>query len=198
MRILTSLAASLLITLTLVACSGIEVRPAETETFSAGNYRYYSWRSKPMVNTINSVDPIYEMDPILRSELDAALQAKGYVLDPTKAQFSVDYMFAEGMREGETSRNASNLSTHPGAIPNRNMDQASVDNAYALGGMKETSNIGIQFNDAGNNQEVWHVVITKIVEDVNSTDTSKLQKNIQKAIQQGIRDLPVASQAALY
>lgn len=198
MRILTSLAASLLITLTLAACSGIEVRPAETETFSEGNYRYYSWRSKPMVNTINSVDPIYDMDPILRSELDAALQAKGYVLDPAKAQFSVDYMFAQGVREGEKSRNASNLSTHPGAIPNRNMDQASVDNAYALGGVKETSNIGIQFNDAGNNQEVWHVVITKIVEDVNATDTSKLQKNIQKAIQQGIRDLPVASQAALY
>ena len=193
MRSLTSLAASLLITLALVACSGIETHPAETETFAAGNYRYYQWRSAPMVNTINSVDPMYTMDPMVRRELDASLAKKGYILDPEKAQFSVDYIYIEGTRMGETSRNASNLSTHPGAIPNRNMDQASVDNAYALGGVKETSNIGIQFNDVGSNEEVWRVAITKIVDDVNSTDTSNMHKNIKKAIDQGTRDLPPAS-----
>jgi hypothetical protein len=193
MRYLQTLATSLLIALTLGACSGIETRPAETDTFAAGNYRYYSWRSEPMVNTINSVDPIYILDPIFREELDAALQAKGYVLDPQQAQFSVDYIYAEGLRMGETSRNASNLSTQPGVIPNRNMDQASVDNAYALGGMKETSNIGLQFNDETTREEVWRVVITKIVENVNRADTSNMRKNVRKAISQGIRELPDAS-----
>jgi hypothetical protein len=189
----TTLAASLLITIVLAACSGIETRPADTGTFAAGNYRYYSWRSEPMINTINSVDPIYQMDPLMREALDAALGAKGYILDPARAQFSVDYRYAEGLRMGETSQNASNLSTHPGTIPNRNMDQASVDNAYALGGIKETANIGIQFNDVSNNKEVWRVVITQIIDDVNSTDTSALRKNLRKAIAQGTRDLPEAS-----
>ena len=94
---------------------------------------------------------------------------------------------------GETSRNASNLSTHPGVVANRNMDQASVDNAYALGGVKETANIGIQLNDVSRNEEVWRVIITKIIDDVNSTDTSKIQGNLQRAIKQGLKELPEAS-----
>ncbi len=193
MRSQTILATGLVISFLLTACSGIETRPADTATFAAGNYHYYSWRSEPMINTLNSVDPIYQMDPLMRKALNSALQAKGYILDPAQAQFSVDYRYAEGLRMGETSQNASNLSTHPGTIPNRNMDQASVDNAYALGGIKETANIGIQFNDVSNNEEVWRVVITKIIDDVNSTDTSALRKNLQKAIAQGTRDLPDAS-----
>ncbi|MEH6593905.1 MAG: DUF4136 domain-containing protein [Halioglobus sp.] len=193
MRSLKTLTTGLFFTLCLVACSGIETRPAETDTFAAGNYRYYSWRSAPMVNTINSVDSIYQLDPILRRAMDDALQAKGYILDPTQAQFSVDYIYAEALRMGEKSRDSSNLSTHPGSIPNRNMDQASVDNAYALGGIKETANIGIQLNDTGSNEEVWRVVITKIIDDVNSTDTSSLRKNVEKAVKQGTRSLPEAS-----
>lgn len=193
MRALTTLATSLLIVLGLAACSGIETRPADTETFAAGDYRYYRWRSEPMVNTINSVDSIYELDPILRQEMDAALTAKGYILDPDRAQFTVDYIYADGLRMGERSRDANNLSTHPGVIPNRNMDQASVDNAYALGGVKETANIGIQFNTIDTNEELWRVVITKIIDNVNSTDTAKLRKNVEQAVKQGLKVLPDAS-----
>ena len=146
-----------------------------------------------MPNTLNSVDPIYQLDPIIRQEVDRALQAKGYRLDSERAQFTVDYIYAEGLRMGEKSRDASNLSTHPGSIPNRNMDQASVDNAYALGGVKETANIGIQFNDVEDNKEVWRVVITKIIDNVNETESLKLKKNVEKAIKQATRDLPEAT-----
>ena len=193
MRAPTTLAICLIFSLALAACSGIETRPSDSTEFSAGNYRYYSWRSEPMVNTINSTDPIYRVDPVFRQELDAALRAKGYVLSPERAQFSVDYIYGEGLRMGETSRNASNLSTHPGVVANRNMDQASVDNAYALGGVKETANIGIQLNDVSRNEEVWRVIITKIIDDVNSTDTSKIQSNLQRAIKEGLKELPPAS-----
>jgi hypothetical protein len=193
MRPISLMTAGLIFTLLLAACSGIETRPSDPAAFIAGNYRYYSWRSEPMVNTISSQDTIYQVDPVFRRQLNSALKEKGYILDPQRAQFSVDYIYGEGLRMGEKSRNASNLSTHPGAIPNRNMDQASVDNAYALGGVKETANIGIQFNDVGNNQEVWRVIITKIIDDINSTDTSKLPVNLKKAIQQGLRELPPAS-----
>lgn len=191
MRITTILASGLL-SLVLAACSGIEVEPAETDRFAAGNYKYYKWRTEPMQNTAASSDPIYLMDPIIRREVNAGLQSKGYVLDEGRAQFSVDYLQAAGMLQGEKSQEASNITPYATVLPNRQVDQAIVDNANALGGVKETNNIAVQFNDITQNREVWHVVITKIVEDVNAIDTANLQKNLKKAIDEGLRTLPKA------
>lgn len=181
-----------LLSLALVACSGVETRPADTADFEAGHYTYYKWRSEPLKSRSGSADPIYRADPILRAAVDRELAAKGYVLDPERAQFSVDYVYAEGLRMGETGAEASNISTYPGVIPNRNVDQASVDNAIALGGVKETSNIGLQFNDVQRRQEVWRVIVTKIIERVNNTDTEAMRKTIDSAIKHGLRPLPKA------
>ena len=179
--------------LLLTACSGVETRPTETATFEAGNYSYYKWRSEPLDNTTGSTDPIYVIDPILRKEVDAELARKGFILDPERAQFSVDYIFATGLRMGERGSDASNISTYPGVIPNRNIDQASVDNAYALGGVKETSNIALQFNDVERKEEVWRVIVTKIVETTNTAEYSNLESNIRSAVRQGMRPLPGAN-----
>ena len=183
-----------LMALTMAACNGVEVRPAETDTFAAGNYHYYSWRSKPIVNTANSRDPMYRLDPILREAINTALQAKGYVHDAQRAQFSVDYLFAEGVRDGVEGSEASNLSTHPGIVPDGNIDQASVDNAIAMGSLKETRNIGIQLNDIERNEEVWRVVVTKLIDDTNLGQDSRLAKSVNSAINQGMRSLPPAPQ----
>jgi hypothetical protein len=177
----------------LVACSGVEVRPADTSAFAAADYTYYRWRSEPLGPSRTSTDPIYLIDPILRRAVDNELEARGYVLDPARAEFSVDYVYAEGLRMGETGEEASNLSTYPGVIPNRNVDQASVDNAIALGGVKETSNIGLQFNDVARREEVWRVVVTKIIERVNHTEQEALEKTVRDAIRQALRPLPKAS-----
>jgi len=189
--------ASLLLTLVLAvmmaACSGIETRPADIATFAAGDYKYYKWRSEPMQNTTNSQDPMYAMDPILRKELDKQLAAKGYVLDEARAQFSVDYIFAAGMRMGARSAEASNISPYPSVNPNRQVNQAVVDNAYALGGVKETSNIALQFNDEVTKREVWQVIITKIVENVNKVDTREMKSSLKEGIQQALKTLPDAS-----
>jgi hypothetical protein len=174
------------------ACSGVEVRPTDTAAFEAGNYTYYSWRSEPLGSGGASSDPIYLIDPVLRKAVDRELSAKGYVRDPARAQFSVDYVYAEGLRMGETGEEASNISTYPGVIPNRNVDQASVDNAIALGGVKETSNIGLQFNDVQRREEVWRVIVTKIIERVNNSDREALEKTVDAAIKQGLRPLPKA------
>jgi hypothetical protein len=186
----TSILTALLATLMLAACGGVETRPEGTEEFAAADYRYYKWRDEPLVNTANSPDPVYVMDPIVRREVDTQLQKKGYILDEDKAQFNVTYLYAPGLMQGEVSRSASNLNPYPTAIPNRQMDQASVDNAYALGGMKETDNIGLQFNDQQTGKEVWLVVITKIVEDANRIDTARMESNLRKAIDQGMKTLP--------
>ena len=189
MRI-TRTVAVVLLALTMAACSGIETHSGDVDAFAAGDYRYYKWRSEPLKNTGNSADPIYLIDPVLRREVDAALRDKGYRLDADRAQFSVDYLYAAGLRLGETSQDATNLTPYPTALPNRQVDQATVDNAYALGGVKETNNIALQFNDVGRREEVWHVVITKIVENANRIDRDALDRDLKKAVTQALRPLP--------
>jgi hypothetical protein len=190
MRLITLLAA---LTLTLVtACSGIETRPAPTETFAAGNYKYYSWRSDPLPNDASSQDPMYIIDPILRSAVNAELGKKGYVLDKEQAQFSVDYIYASGLRMGERSAEAYNITPYPSVNPNRQVNQAVVDNAYALGGVRETSNIALQFNDSTNKKEVWHVIITKIVENVNNVDKKDIRSGVEKGVREALSALPPA------
>lgn len=192
MRI-TRLPATLLLAITLAACSGVEIEPSETGTFAAGNYRYYKWRSEPLVNTSNSNDPIYLVDPVMRREVNAALRRKGYIEDPSRARFSVDYLYATALREGATSEQASNITPYPSVTPNRQVNQAIVDNAQALGGPQETSNIAVQFNDTQSNAQVWRVVITKVVENVNSVDTARLSEAVNKALEKAMRELPEAS-----
>ena len=184
--------ALLLLTLVLAACSGIEVQPTATDTFAAGNYKYYTWRSEPLVNTTNSRDMMYLMDPILRRDVDRELAKKGYVLDPERAQFSVDYIYAQGLRMGERSELATNITTYPSVNPNRQQNQAVVDNAYALGGIKETNNIALQFNDMGSKQEVWQVIITKIVENVNKVDVAEMKESLREGVRLALEPLPEA------
>ncbi len=188
---LTNILASGLLALLLVACSGIQIQTAATDQFAAANYQYYKWRSEPMINTANSSDPIYDIDPVLRRQVDADLQSKGYILDTQRAQFSVDYIFATGIRQGEKSEQASNLTISPSVMANRRVDGASVDNAIALGGVKETRNIALQFNDVGSSEEVWHVVMTRIVEDVNKVG-SGVDANLSKTVKQALKPLPQA------
>ncbi len=188
---LTTILAALMLTL-VTACSGIETRPAPIEAFAAGDYKYYRWRSEPMPNAAGSQDSMYIIDPILRSAVDADLSKKGYVLDPGRAQFSVDYIYASGLRMGERSGEAYNITPYPSVNPNRQINQAVVDNAYALGGVKETSNIALQFNDTTSRKEVWHVIITKIVENVNKVDKKEVRNGVEKGVQAALSTLPPA------
>lgn len=192
MRVVNRLA-TLLLMLALSACSGIETRPAPIDTFAAGGYRYYEWRSDPLPGSGDSQDPMYIIDPILRSEVDANLDKKGYVRDTARAQFTVDYVYASGLRMGERSGEATNINPYPSVNPSRQVNQAVVDNAYALGGVKETSNIALQFNDAGSKKEVWHVIITKIVENVNEVDRSEVRSGLKSGVQEALKTLPPAS-----
>ncbi len=192
MRFTTTLA-SLLLMLAVTACSGIETRPAPIDTFAAGNYKYYTWRSAPLPNAANSEDPMYIMDPMLRRELDANLAAKGYVLDKERAQFSVDYIYASGLRPGERSSEAYNITPYPSVNPGQHTNQAVVDNAYALGGVKETSNIALLFNDTTTKKEVWHVIITSIVENVNKVDREEMSDSLETGVREALETLPPAS-----
>jgi len=191
----TTILACLLLSALLTACSGVDIEPSSVDQFAAGNYQYYKWRTAPLPTNSTSSDPFYAIDPVMRREVDAGLQARGYILDKTRAQFSVDYLYAIGMREGAQSEQASNISPVPSVTPNRQVDQASVDNAIALGGVKETANILLQFNDMDSNAQVWQVLMTKIVENANRVDTSRLDQNLSKSLERALKNLPQATVA---
>ena len=191
MRITNILAYGIL-SLTVLGCSGVEIQPADTNRFIAGNYLYYQWRTEALPSDVRSSDPAYAIDPVMRRDVNADLQSKGYVLNPERAQFTVGYILMNGMVQGATSDLASNISPYPRVTPNRQIDQASVDNAIALGGVKETNNIILQFNDKTSNQEVWHVTLTKIVEDANSVDTSRINDNLTQYLKRALKSLPQA------
>ncbi len=184
------LAVFFLLPLALIACSGIEVDSEDIAPFAAKHYQYYTWRTAPLVNSGNSTDMLYVVDPVLRREVDQALQKKGYRLDREKAEFSVDYLYASGVRNGEKSQDADNIIPRPVAVPNRQVDQAVVDNAYALGGVKETNNIVLQFNDIRSQQPIWRVVVTEIVEDLNHAHTATMRDGVRSAVQKAMKDLP--------
>jgi hypothetical protein len=191
MRI-TNILAYAILSLTVLGCSGVEIQPADTNRFIAGNYLYYQWRTDALPSDVRSSDPAYAIDPVMRRDVNADLQSKGYVLNPERAQFTVGYILMNGMVQGATSDLASNISPYPRVTPNRQIDQASVDNAIALGGVKETNNIILQFNDKTSNQEVWHVTLTKIVEDANSVDTSRINDNLTQYLKRALKSLPQA------
>lgn len=192
MRRITALAA-LMLSLAIAACSSIETRPTDTAEFEALGYTYFKWRSQPLSNSSRSADALYLMDPIIRREVNAQLAAKGYVLNEERAQFSVDYLQATALRMGVDSQDASGgIDPIPSARPNRQINQAMVDNAHALSGVQETNNIALQFNSVETQQEIWRVLITKIVEDTNRTDITAMEKGLSKGIQQGLRPLPDA------
>jgi hypothetical protein len=191
MRI-TNILAYAILSLTVLGCSGVEIQPADTNRFIAGNYLYYQWRTDALPSDVRSSDPAYAIDPVMRRDVNADLQSKGYVLNPERAQFTVGYILMNGMVQGATSDLASNISPYPRVTPNRQIDQASVDNAIALGGVKETHNIILQFNDKTSNQEVWHVILTKIVEDANNVDTSRINDNLTQYLKRALKSLPQA------
>jgi len=156
--------------------------------------KVFKWRSEPLTNASQSDDLLYVMDPIVRREVNSALSQRGFILDPERAQFSVDYLQAVGLREGVSSQDANGgIDPIPSVRPNRQINQAMVDNANALSGVQTTNNVAVQFNDVTTQQEVWRVIITKIIEDVNNVDTAAVERNINRAIKQAFRPLPNAS-----
>tara|TARA_R110002049_G_scaffold23490_44_gene82820 strand:- start:1273 stop:1857 length:585 start_codon:yes stop_codon:yes gene_type:complete len=182
-----------MLSLVLVACSGVDIQHSAADKFSAGGYHYYKWRTEPLPTTTRSSDPVYAIDPVMRREVNADLQSKGYVLDEARAQFTVDYLYVSGMQQGEPSQLASNITPYPRVTPNRQVNQATVDNAIALGGVKETNNIILQFNDLASNREVWQATLSKVVEDANNIDASRLDENLKNYLASALKNLPPAS-----
>jgi hypothetical protein len=177
----------------LSACASVEVDVWDPQEFAAANFQTYSWRSEPFSSDVYFRDPIYVIDPILRAQVDEQLAGLGYRLIPRGGDFTIDYIYAPGLRLGAPSESASNISPRAGVRPNTSISQAERDNAIALAGVKETRNIALQINNGKTGHEVWRAVITKIVADVNEVDRSSARRALGSGVKRAFRDLPPAS-----
>lgn len=177
-----------LVFLLLCACAGIDVQPDDTAEFAAEEHRYYAWRRPPLPQEGFRTDIAYQADPAIRAAVDRELQDKGYRMDSERADFLVDYLASMGTRDALTDADRSMASRFPKTVINRNMDQAMIDNAYALDGVRETKNIAIVVYDIGQRRAIWKVLISKLVEDTNEVNVSL----IDRAVRLGLRTLPQA------
>lgn len=188
-----SLQVMLLITTSLLlgACSGVETIPADTAGFAATKYTRYAWRSEPLTQKGYSKDKFTQADPAIRLAIRERLTELGYreVANKDDAEFLVEYLAAAGFNDGRLARTASNVTPYPSATINRQVDGASVDNAYALAGLKEMGNLMLVFVDAGSTDVLWRVQISSPIEDANRVD----QSAVRDAIRQGLLTLPEAS-----
>ncbi len=184
-----------LLTCLLAACASVEVDVWDSQEFAAGNFKTYSWRSEPFSSEFYARDPIYVIDPILREIVDEQLAAMGYRRVPRNGDFTIDYIYAPGVRLGAPSDSASFVSPRAGVRPNANISQAERDNAIALAGVKETRNIALQINHGETGREVWRAIITKIVANANQPDRSRTRSTLNTGVRRAFRDLPPAGGA---
>lgn len=191
MNVMKRVLLAILLPAAISACGSVEIQPGETDEFADMGYTFYRWHSAPVQDS-TAPGPGRALDPTVRQAVDETLQAKGYTLDPDRAQFTVGYRYGGGIREGVASDEASNITYYPATTINRKVDQASRDNAIALGGVRATTELEILMRDAKSQLVVWQVVLTEIVEDANQVDTQHIDKRLRKAIPGALRPLPDA------
>lgn len=187
----TSLA-FVLLGLALNACSGIDVTADPTAPFEATQYSRYAWRSAPPSRPVASKDKLPQKSPAIRASFEARMNELGYrLVDRENAQFLVEYMAATGFNDGQLARVSSNTVLYPSSV-NRQIDGASADNAYALGGVVETGNMMLVFVDAESMQPLWRVEMTMVVHDTNRVD----EADVQRAVRRGLATLPPAPEGS--
>ena len=176
--------------LLLLACSGIETIPDDTARFEAAGFNRYAWRSEPLSTGGRPGDLLYQADPTIRASVEERLAELGYVrVANDDAQFLIEYIAAGSINDGRLATSASNVTPYPVATINRQVDGATVDNAYALGGVKEMGNLLLVFVEKSTYDVLWRVRISKVIDDANRVN----ERALRTAIRQGLGTLPEAS-----
>lgn len=173
----------------LTACSGVETIPEDTARFEATQFSTFAWRSEPLTQSGFSRDRLVQADPFIRGSVQNRLEELGYRLAPREdADFLIEYLAAGSINDGQIARTASNITPYPSAMIGRIADGATVDNAYALGGVKEMGNLLVVFVDPRASEVVWRVTISKVIEDANKIS----ERAVRRAVRQGLATLPDA------
>jgi len=173
----------------IAGCSGIEAIPDDTARFEATGYTRYAWRSEPLNQDVYTRDRLYQADPAIREAIETRMRELGYRrVAPEDAQFLIEYLAGVGFNAGRVATTASNVTPYPSATINRQADGATVDNAYALGGVKEMGNLLVVFVDPADSAVLWRVSISKVMEDANRVN----ENAVRRAVREGFATLPTA------
>ncbi len=178
----------------LAGCASVEVDVWDSQEFAGSNFKTFSWRSEPFSSDFYFRDPIYVIDPILRELVDEELTARGYQRVARGGDFTIDYIYAPGVRFGAPTAANSNIAPRAGVRPNATISQAERDNAIALSGVKATRNIALQINDGQTNREIWRAVLTKIIADANSPDVDRTRRTLGSGVRRAFDQLPRAGE----
>ena len=173
----------------LSACSNVQIDRTPSDRFEAANYKTYTWRTLPIENTYGSDDPLYVVGPALRDAVDANLRKKGYLSVPEGGDFIIDFALKASLTDGALASGATNIDPIPSTVINRMPDGATVDNAYALSGVRQVNSLLIRFEDGEDQALIWAASMSRVVEDRNMPD-EKIIENVSGAVEQALRPLP--------
>ena len=179
---------------TFSGCASVEVDVWDSQEFAGSGFNTYSWRSEPFSSDFYFRDPIYVIDPILREVVDEELAARGYRRVARSGDFTIDYIYAPGVRLGAPTAATDNIAPRAGVRPNTTISQAERDNAIALSGVKETRNIALQINNGETNREIWRAVLTKIIADANTPDRNRTRSALRSGVRRAFEQLPRAGE----
>jgi Domain of unknown function (DUF4136) len=186
------LAYTLAIVWALAGCSGVDIQTSDTVKLENGHYQSYSWQNAPLPREGRWTDPIYRLDPAIRTAIEEGLLQKGYTAVSEGADFTVRYVYAPGYLSGVEPEQSHTISPVPRPRDLEPTNQASVDNAIALGGIKQTTNINITLIDSGNSETLWTATVSMIVEDANNRDSEEAKRKISRFVKSALSELPVA------
>src|SRR6056297_336622 len=91
---------ALSLTVLVWGCSGVEVNTMPIKPFAEADYATYSWRSAAIGDKADTEDLLAQLDPAIRSAVDAELTAKGYEQVASDGDFVIKYQFKSHLTEG--------------------------------------------------------------------------------------------------
>jgi len=172
-------------------CGNVETLADDPQRFAASGYTRYAWRRAALPEPRDYRDTRqHALDVSLRDAVDERLGELGYRrVEKDAAEFLIDYVATPGVVDGQLSRNANNVTPLPSGTINRQINQAEVDNAYALAGARTTGNIALLFVTP-DQRRLWSVRLKTLVEDANRVNPAR----VRRAMREGMRSLPRAAE----
>ena len=167
---------------------GLKVEVDEQLTFDPIAYKTYAWTNKPMVDTTGRQEVILRGDSILRVQVNALLQARGYrEVSREDADFLVDYQFSQTMKadQGGIISPTDELAATwdlGNDVNNTQLHNHSV-NPYIL-----HSNLKLIMTD-GEDQMLWRASATKLVDNESPTN-EELEKILSSILSKMLSHFP--------
>ncbi len=188
------IAAISVLVVALGGCSTAQVDRGDPSAFAAKGYRTYNWNYAQVEPLPSDTSAYTTMAPIFREEMNRALANLGYREVEQGGQFVVSLQFKRSLADGVVSIEKDPNPVVPRVVLNRDPDQASLDNAQALAGVRQLNNVLIQFDDASDGGLLWAAAVSRVQEtaNINELDPEQVRRNARQTLRRVMSQLPLA------